>query len=80
MLEHSHWMVTMRALPRTARARRALVRREVELRLGTAVATTYMQTKNFALGGLTPMELVATEQGTRQVLAEISAHADDGPL
>jgi hypothetical protein len=39
-----------------------------------------MQTKNFALGGLTPMQLVATEQGTRQVLAEISAHADDGPL
>lgn len=73
-------MVTMRALPRTARARCALVQREVELRLGPAVATTYMQTKNFALGGLTPMELVATEQGTRQVLAEISAHAGEGPL
>lgn len=80
MLEHSHCMAKMRDLPRTVRARRALVRREVELRLGPAVATTYLQTKNFALGGLTPMALVATEQGTRQVLAEISAHAGEGPL
>lgn len=77
MLAHSK---PMDPLPKTVRERRTLVQREVEARLGPEVAATYMQTKNFALGGLTPSELVATRQGTSQVLAEISAHADGGPL
>lgn len=64
----------------TGELRYTLVVREVEARLGREVAATYMRTKNFALGGRTPYELVATEEGTRQVLAEISAHAGGGPF
>lgn len=56
-----------------------LVAREVEARLGLEVAATYMHTKNFALGGLTPAQLVATEEGTQLVLTEVSAQADCGP-
>lgn len=70
----------MDPLPKTVRERRKLVKREIEARLGPEVAATFMQTKNFALGGLTPNELVATEHGISQVLAEISAHAGEGPL
>jgi hypothetical protein len=77
MLEHSK---PVDPLPKTVKERHALVQREVEALLGPGVAATYMQTKNYALGGLTPTELVATEQGTSQVLAEISAHAGGGPL
>lgn len=67
-------------VPATPEERYALVALEVEAQLGPEVAATYMQTRNFALGGLMPTELVATEEGTRQVLAEISAHAGGGPL
>ena len=65
---------------KTVRERYRLAAREVEIRLGPEVAAAYMQTRNFALGGHSPAELVATEEGTRQVLAEISACADGGPL
>jgi len=63
-----------------AEQRFRFVAREVEARLGREVAATYMHTKNFGLGGLTPAHLVATEEGTRQILAELSAHAESGPL
>ncbi|MDE2613479.1 MAG: DUF2384 domain-containing protein [Burkholderiales bacterium] len=68
------------AIPPTLPDRLAFVLREVEARLGSAVAATYMRTPNFALGGLTPTELLETEQGTRQVLAEVCAQAEGGPL
>lgn len=73
-------MQSLAAIPSTSAERFVLVVRAVEAQLGPAVAATYMQTRNFALGGLMPVELLASEEGTRQVLAEVSAHADSGPL
>lgn len=67
-------------IPGTAKLRYRLVAREVEARLGPAVAALYMQTRNFGLGGRTPAELVSTVLGTRQILSEISAQAEGGPL
>jgi putative toxin-antitoxin system antitoxin component (TIGR02293 family) len=43
-------------------------------------ARKYMHTKNFALGGSTPAELLKTSEGERLVLNELQAHADGGPL
>lgn len=68
------------SVPTTPEARFALVVREVAVLLGPEVAAAYMDTRNFDLGGRKPNELLATEAGTRQVLAEISAQAHGGPL
>lgn len=43
-------------------------------------ARAYMHTKNFALGGATPTELVKTSDGERIVLNELQAQAEGGPL
>jgi uncharacterized protein (DUF2384 family) len=43
-------------------------------------ARQYMRTRNFALGGATPAELLRTGDGERLVLNELQAHADGGPL
>ena len=43
-------------------------------------ARAYMHTRNFALGGATPAELVKTADGERIVLNELQAHAEGGPL
>lgn len=43
-------------------------------------ARRYLRTRNFALGGATPLELVQTSEGERLVLDELQAHADSGPL
>ena len=43
-------------------------------------ARRYLRTRNFALGGATPIELVQTSEGERLVLDELQAHADSGPL
>jgi hypothetical protein len=67
-------------IPTTQGDRFRLVECEVEARLGSEVAATYMQTKNLALVGLMPTELFATEEGTLKVLAEIPAHEAGGPL
>lgn len=64
----------------SAEQRYRFVVREVEARLGREVVASYVHTKNFGLGGLAPAQLVATEEGTRPVLAEISAQADGVPL
>lgn len=40
----------------------------------------YMHTRNFALGGATPAELVKTSDGERIVLDELHAQAEGGPL
>jgi len=80
MQVHSSLMDVSATLPATPEERYELVAREVEAQLGSKVAGTYMHTRNFSLGGLMPAELVATEEGTRQVLTEISAQADGGPL
>jgi hypothetical protein len=68
------------AIPASYGERYKLVTREVEAQLGPDVAATYLHTRNFSLGGLTPNELVTTEKGALQVLAEISAQANGGPL
>lgn len=39
-----------------------------------------MDVRNFALGGRIPSELIQSEEGMRQVLKEIDAHAGGGPL
>ena len=79
-LAHSPPMDTPATIPTTPEERNELVAREVEALLGPEVAVTYMWTRNFALGGLMPIDLLTTEEGMRQVLAEISAHAEGGPL
>ncbi|HUH94588.1 MAG TPA: MbcA/ParS/Xre antitoxin family protein [Casimicrobiaceae bacterium] len=43
-------------------------------------ARRYMRTRNFALGGAMPMELLQTAEGERLVLNELQAQADGGPL
>lgn len=43
-------------------------------------ARSYMHTRNFALGGGTPAELVKTAEGERLVLNELHAQAEGGPL
>ena len=43
-------------------------------------ARAYMHTRNFALGGATPAELIKTSDGERIVLNELQAQADGGPL
>lgn len=43
-------------------------------------ARKYMHTKNFALGGSTPAELLKTGEGERLVLNELQTHAEGGPI
>jgi uncharacterized protein (DUF2384 family) len=43
-------------------------------------ARKYMHTRNFALGGSTPTELIKTAEGERLVLNELQAQAEGGPL
>jgi putative toxin-antitoxin system antitoxin component (TIGR02293 family) len=43
-------------------------------------ARKYMHTKNFALGGSTPADLLKTSEGERLVLNELQAQAEGGPL
>jgi putative toxin-antitoxin system antitoxin component (TIGR02293 family) len=43
-------------------------------------ARKYMHTKNFALGGSTPVDLLKTSEGERMVLNELQAQAEGGPL
>ena len=47
---------------------------------GYDAARAYMHTRNFALGGATPAELVKTSDGERIVLNELDAQAEGGPL
>jgi hypothetical protein len=67
-------------IPDSPEERFNFVVREVEAQLGPEVAATYMYTRNYALGGLRPAELVVSAEGARQVLGEVSAHADGGSL
>jgi putative toxin-antitoxin system antitoxin component (TIGR02293 family) len=43
-------------------------------------AREYMHTRNFALGGATPADLVKTAEGERVVVNELHAQAEGGPL
>ncbi|MFT4100790.1 MAG: DUF2384 domain-containing protein [Burkholderiaceae bacterium] len=43
-------------------------------------ARQYLRTRNFALGGAIPLELLHTADGERLVLDELQAHAEGGPL
>lgn len=43
-------------------------------------ARDYLKTPNFALGGMTPRELLRTAEGEQLVLNEIQAHAEGGPV
>ena len=43
-------------------------------------ARLYMQTKNFALGGSTPLNLLDLADGESVVLQELQTHRDSGPL
>jgi len=40
----------------------------------------YLRTKNFALGGAAPIDLLQTAEGERIVLNELQTQADGGPL
>jgi len=42
-------------------------------------ARAYMHTRNYALGGTTPAELIKTSEGERIVLNELHAQAEGGP-
>lgn len=43
-------------------------------------ARKYLSTRNFALGGATPIDLLQTAAGERIVLNELQTQADGGPL
>lgn len=43
-------------------------------------ARSYMHTRNFALGGATPADLIKTSDGERIVLNELHTQAEGGPL
>lgn len=43
-------------------------------------ARKYLRTRNFALGGATPIDLLQTAEGERIVLNELQTQADSGPL
>jgi putative toxin-antitoxin system antitoxin component (TIGR02293 family) len=43
-------------------------------------ARAYLHSRNFALGGATPAELIRTADGERIVLDELQAQAEGGPL
>ncbi len=43
-------------------------------------ARAYMHTRNFALGGAAPVELIKTADGERIVLNELQTQAEGGPL
>jgi uncharacterized protein (DUF2384 family) len=43
-------------------------------------ARAYLHSRNFALGGATPAELIRTADGERIVLNELQAQAEGGPL
>jgi uncharacterized protein (DUF2384 family) len=47
---------------------------------GFESARRYMRTKNFALGGATPLDLLKTAEGERLVMNELQAQAESGPL
>jgi putative toxin-antitoxin system antitoxin component (TIGR02293 family) len=47
---------------------------------GFEAARRYMRTKNFALGGATPLDLLKTAEGERLVMNELQAQAESGPL
>jgi uncharacterized protein (DUF2384 family) len=47
---------------------------------GFDAARKYMHTRNFALGGATPTELLKTAEGERLVLNELQAQAEGAPL
>ena len=80
MVAHSPRMEKPASIPTKPEERYALVAREIEVQLGPETAAMYMRTRNFALRGLMPSELLTTEEGMRQVLAEMSAHVEGGPL
>lgn len=49
--------------------------------LGSAEeARAYLKTPNFALGGMTPRELLLTAEGEQLVLNELQTHRDGGPV
>lgn len=43
-------------------------------------ARLYMHTKNFALGGVAPLDLLKLANGEAVVLQELQTHRDSGPL
>jgi uncharacterized protein (DUF2384 family) len=47
---------------------------------GFETARRYIRTKNFALGGATPLDLMKTAEGERLVMNELQAQAESGPL
>jgi putative toxin-antitoxin system antitoxin component (TIGR02293 family) len=47
---------------------------------GYDAARAYMHTRNFALGGAAPVELIKTADGERIVLNELQTQAEGGPL
>jgi uncharacterized protein (DUF2384 family) len=51
-----------------------------ELLGGFEAAKSYMHTRNFALGGAMPMNLVKMAGGERVVMNDLQTHADGGPL
>lgn len=68
------------ALPPDADDRYREVLQEATCMFGPVEGAKYMNTRNFALGGLTPQELVLTLEGSHQVQNELSAHGSGGPL
>ncbi|MDH4459226.1 MAG: MbcA/ParS/Xre antitoxin family protein [Nevskia sp.] len=43
-------------------------------------ARSYLKTPNLALGGMTPLHLLKTAEGSQQLLNELQSHMDCGPV
>jgi hypothetical protein len=71
-----------RPKPATSDAKAAYARslKAVTVALGARYAREYMHTRNFALGGLTPADLLTRVGGEAAVLNELHASLNGGPV
>ena len=76
--EYDLRMSTSPSSDSAARYRRVLV--EATAVLGADVAETYLRTRNFALAGTAPAELLVSSEGERVVLSELCTQVECGPL
>ena len=57
-----------------------VMRAAIELLGSAEQAQDYLETRNFALGGACPIDLLDSPEGEKAVLDELQAHRDSGPL
>ena len=65
---------------RMSQAYRRVRTRAAEVLGSGSAAEDYMHTRNFALGGATPMELLAQAGGESSIMRELDAAEGGGPV